>query len=190
MTKTGWKPSAIAMLLAAAALTLGSAAAAKHAAHRAGGTAAAPSTHIYQDWELTCPTQDKPKKDASCKLEEDVFDATTHDSLARITILRMKGNDVLDIVLPHNVLLDPGIGLDFDDATPALFNFETCDGVGCLVVIPFGGDLADKFEAAAHPRVLFAGLDGKPVGLPYSMLGFREGLEAYRLAERKLAAKH
>jgi invasion protein IalB len=142
-----------------------------------------PTVSVYQDWRLACPQSGDV--DATCELQQDVLDAKSHTELARLSIFRLKGASTLVVTVPYNVLLDPGIGIGLGNDKPRVYPFETCNGVGCVVRITFDDDLASAIAAAPQARILFAGLDGKPVGLPFSLKGFKEANNAFASTEAK-----
>lgn len=140
-----------------------------------------PTVAVYDDWRVACPQS--TLKDATCEIQQDVLDAKSHSELARIAIFKLKDANTLLVTVPYNVLLDPGIGLGLGNDKPRIYQFETCNGVGCVVKIAFDDGLAKAIGAAPQARILFAGLDGKPVGLPFSLKGYKEALAAYNSAE-------
>ena len=147
-----------------------------------------PTISVYQDWRVACPQT--TEKDASCEIQQDVLDAKSHTELARLSLFRFKdAGDTMVVTVPYNVLLDPGIGIGFGNDKPRVYPFETCNGVGCVVRIKFDDDLAKSFNTAAtgdaQARILFAGLDGKPVGLPFSLKGYSDAIGAFYSAEAK-----
>lgn len=145
-----------------------------------------PTLMVYDDWRLACPKS--TDKDAACNIQQDVLDAKTHSEIAQISISRTKtGTNEMLVVLPFNVLLEPGIGLAFNATDkPLLYQYEVCEGIGCLVRIPLTDALTQKLLAAKEsPRILFAGVDAKPVGLPFSLSGFKTAYTAYSRAEAR-----
>lgn len=142
-----------------------------------------PTVSVYDDWRLACPKLGD--KDATCELQQDVLDAKSHTELARLVIFRLKDDNQLIVTVPYNVLLDPGIGLAFGKDKPRVYPFETCNGVGCVVRIKYDDDLVKAIAAAPDARILFAGLDGKPVGLPFSLKGFVDANNAFASAEAR-----
>ncbi len=131
----------------------------------------------YDDWRLTCPKAST--KDAGCELGSDVPDEKGTTELARLTIFKAKEGQTLVVMVPYNVLLDPGIGLAFGNDKPRLYPFEVCNGTGCLVRIKYDDDLAKAMVQATSARILVAGLDGKAAALPFSLKGFAAAHNAY-----------
>ena len=140
---------------------------------------------LYQDWRLACPPTSQAG-DATCELQQDVLDAKTHNELARLSIFKLKGDTTLIVTVPFNVLLEPGLALGFGNDKPMVYPYETCNGVGCIARIKLDDTLKTSLSATkTQARVLFAGLDGKPVGLPFSSKGFAEASEAFDTAEAR-----
>src|SRR5690242_12927772 len=127
---------------------------------------------IYDDWRLACPPV--TQQDGTCELQQDVLDAKTHNELARLSIFRLKDENTLLITVPFNVLLEPGLALGFGNDKPTVYQYETCNGVGCVARIKLDDTLRKSLGNTTQARVLFAGLDGKPVGLPFSEKGFND----------------
>jgi invasion protein IalB len=142
-----------------------------------------PTISIYQDWRLACPATSQ--KDGTCEMQQDVLDSKTHSELARLSIFQLKGDSTMLVTVPYNVLLEPGLGLGFGNDKPLIYQYETCNGVGCIVRIKFDDALRAALAKTGPARVLFAGLDGKPVGLPFSSKGFNEASAAYASAEAR-----
>ncbi|HEY0299691.1 MAG TPA: invasion associated locus B family protein [Rhizomicrobium sp.] len=142
-----------------------------------------PTVAVYEDWRVACPQS--TAKDATCEIQQDVLDAKSHSELARISVFKLKDVNTLLVTVPFNVLLEPGIGIGLGNDKPKVYPFETCNSVGCLVRINFDDNLAKSIGAAQQARILFAGLDGKPVGLPFSLKGYKEALAAFNNAEAK-----
>jgi invasion protein IalB len=141
---------------------------------------------LYQDWRLACPPTSSQQPDASCEMQQDVLDAKTHNELARLSIFRLKNENTLLITVPFNVLLEPGLALGFGNDKPTVYQYETCNGVGCVARIKLDDALRTSLSKTTNQaRVLFAGLDGKPVGLPFSSKGFSEAAAAFDTAEAR-----
>jgi len=133
---------------------------------------------VFEDWRLACPKLSDT--DNSCELEEDVLDARSRSELARVSFFKIKGQQILLITVPFNVLLQPGLGLQLNNDRPSVYPYETCSNSGCLARVPVDDGFLDKMRDAKSARLLVAGLDGKAVGLPFSLKGFVDTLAAYR----------
>ena len=144
-----------------------------------------PTVAVYQDWRIACPAT--TDKEPTCEIQQDVLDSKSHSELARFSIYKVKGVSTMVITLPYNILLEPGIGLALgnDKDKPLIYPFEVCNGVGCVVRIPFTDDLAKKIGSAPSPRILFAGLDQKPVGLAFSLKGYKDVIAVFNNTEAK-----
>lgn len=134
------------------------------------------ATEIYPDWRMSC--QQISLMDKACRLQEDLYDARTHQPMIHMALARIKGAETLVIAMPFNILLEPGLGL-YLDGPPTLAPFKVCDRFGCIVQIAFGRDFAAKFEAARAPCMLFANLDGRVFCAPFSLKGFAQSYPAF-----------
>lgn len=142
-----------------------------------------PTIALYQDWRLACPPSSE--KEGSCEMQQDVLDSKTHSELARLSIFSLKGDRTMIITVPYNVLLEPGLALSFGTAKPLVYQYETCNGVGCVARVKVDDALLASLGGTSPGRVLFAGLDGKPVGLPFSSKGFNDASAAFDGAEAR-----
>jgi invasion protein IalB len=131
----------------------------------------------YDDWRLTCPKASD--KNLNCELATDVADEKGQTDLAHLTIFKAKEGPTLVVMVPYNVLLEPGIGLAFGNDKPKLYPYEVCNGAGCVVRIKFDDDLSKAMLQASSARILVAGLDGKAAALPFSLKGFVAAHGAY-----------
>jgi len=147
------------------------------------GQADVATVALYQDWRLACPPTSL--QDGSCEMQQDVLDAKTRNELARLSIFRLKDENMLIITVPFNVLLEPGLALGFGNDKPTVYQYETCNGVGCIARIKLDDALRKSLGSTTQARVLFAGLDGKPVGLPFSVKGFNDAAAAFDTAEAR-----
>jgi invasion protein IalB len=136
---------------------------------------------IYADWRLACPNNSEDT--STCELRQDVLDDKTKSEIAQLSLIRVKGKNELYVTVPFNVLLEPGIALSLGSEKPRLYPYEVCNSVGCLVKVPVDDALINAIRNAPQARVLLAGLDGKPVGLPFSLKGFGDGVDAFDSAE-------
>jgi invasion protein IalB len=142
---------------------------------------------VYDDWRLACPQL--TQKDGSCEIQQDVLDAKSHSELARLSIFNMKTDKTLLITVPFNVLLEPGVGIRVGTNKPKFYPFETCNGVGCIVRVAFKDDIVKTFDGAStgnqQMQLVIAGLDGKFVGLPFSLKGYPGSMAAFDTYDAK-----
>jgi invasion protein IalB len=143
----------------------------------------------YQDWRIACPAS-TDKETTSCEIRQDVLDAKSHSPLASLAIFRLKGVATMVVTVPLNVLLEPGIGLQFGTDKPRVFPYEVCTEGGCVVRLPFDDSLAKAMLAAARSttsqaRILLVGMDAKPAALPFSLKGYKDVINVFDSTEAK-----
>jgi invasion protein IalB len=140
----------------------------------------------YEDWRVACPSADM--KDTACELSTDLIDKSQPNGsvLARATITTDKdGKRVMGFTLPYGVALEAGMGMRIGKDPVKVIQYRTCNTVGCIATTPFDDALSNSLKSTDDAAVLFAGLDGKPVSVPFSFHGYQTSLSAWKGAEAK-----
>jgi invasion protein IalB len=140
----------------------------------------------YEDWRVACPAADN--KDAACELSSDLVDKNQPNGavLARATITTDKdGKQIMGFTLPFGVALEAGMGMRIGKDPVKVIQYRTCNSVGCIATVPFDEPLSNSLKGTDDAAILFAGLDGKPVSVPFSFHGYQKGLSALKGAEAK-----
>jgi invasion protein IalB len=153
-----------------------------------GLTSYSPATETvtsFDGWRTACPAATAATKDQSCAIVQDIMDSKTKTEIARILIARDNGKQVLGITLPLGVSLEPGVGLSFGTSPVQLIGYRTCNQGGCTAEAPFDDKMQAAFNGGKDGRILFAGLDNKPIPVPLTLKGFDAAQKAYRRNEAK-----
>ena len=139
----------------------------------------------YDDWRNACPAAET--KDAACELSSDIVDAQQHSTVARMVITSDKdGKQIVGFTLPHGVALEAGMGIQFGKEPPKIYQYRTCNTLGCIATTPFDEKLAASLKGADNDmKVMFATLEGKPVVEPVSLKGYSKALAAWKSNEAK-----
>jgi len=140
----------------------------------------------YEDWRVACPAAEM--KDTSCELTSDLVDKSQPNGsvLARATITTDKdGKQIMGFTLPYGVALEAGMGMRIGKDPVKVIQYRTCNSVGCIATVPFDDALSNSLKNSDDAAVLFAGLDGKPVQVPFSFKGYKASLAAWKGAEAK-----
>ena len=135
---------------------------------------------------VACPSADT--KDAHCELSTDVVDKSqgTPNTVGRATITTDKdGKQIVGFVLPFGVALEAGMGLKIGKDPVKIYQYRTCNSVGCIATTPFDDALAASLKNADDVALMFAGLDGKPVQVPVSFKGYSQSLSAWKSADAR-----
>ena len=146
----------------------------------------AASVVTYDDWHVACPSADT--KDVSCELSTDVVDNSqgTPNPVARAAVtINKDGKEMLSFVLPYGVALEAGMGLRIGKDPVKVYQYRTCNTVGCVAETPFDAAMATTLKNADDVAVMFAGLDGKPVSVPMSFKGYQKSLSAWKSADAR-----
>ena len=140
----------------------------------------------YEDWRVACPMAET--KDVHCELSTDVVDRSqgTPSPVARAGLaINKDGKQTLNFMLPYGVALEAGMGLRIGKEPVKVYQYRTCNSVGCLAETPFDAALASALNNADDVSLMFAGLDGKPVSVPMSFKGYKASLAAWKSADQK-----
>ncbi len=141
------------------------------------------TARVYDDWRLNCPPA--AAKASACTLTQDLVQNGTGTTMIHIEFGVASGEKRLAVVVPHGVLLQPGLGLGIGSAPLRVLKYQTCDQVGCVVVLPLDEETLDAFGEADDGRIAIVAGNGEQVSFPYSLRGFKGGMrmlgwEAFR----------
>jgi invasion protein IalB len=139
------------------------------------------SVATYDDWRVACPAAET--KDVNCELSTDVVDRSqgTPNAVARAGITTTKdGKQTLNFMLPYGVALEAGMGLRIGKDPVKVYQYRTCNTVGCIAQTPFDDALATSLKNTDDVAVMFAGLDGKPVTYPLSFKGYSKSFSSWK----------
>jgi invasion protein IalB len=144
------------------------------------------SSTPYSDWRTVCPAA--TTKDASCEMIADVADPKTKQVAARVSISRdAKLGQVFAVVVPLNVLLDPGLGLQVGKDPVRQYKYRTCNQAGCLSVTPIDDALVTEMSGADKLQLMTisANPGSTMQTLDISRKGFADARKAYLNGNRK-----
>jgi invasion protein IalB len=137
----------------------------------------------YGDWRLTCPP--RATLDAPCRITQSILDKKSGSTLVQFAQWKQKDTPVLAIVVPFNVLLPPGIGLQIGDKPAKNYPYKTCDQNGCIATIAADEALYDALDHATQIRVIVGSLNGKAYAIALSARGLSDAASAMSDAEGK-----
>jgi len=138
----------------------------------------------YDDWRVACPSADT--KDANCELVGEIIDKNQGSAVARATVTTDKdGKGLIGFTLPHGVALEAGMGLQIGKDPVKVYQYRTCNTLGCIATGPFDDKLSASLKSATDVKIMFATLEGKPIAEPLSLKGYPKALAAWKGAEAK-----
>ncbi|MBW8708649.1 MAG: invasion associated locus B family protein [Alphaproteobacteria bacterium] len=141
---------------------------------------------VYDDWRVACPAAES--KEGACELSTDIMDRTQTQpsTIARATITTDKdGKKIMGFILPYGVALEAGMGLRIGKDPVKVYQYRTCNTVGCIAQAPFDDAMAANLKNADDVAVMFAGLDGKPVTYPLSFKGYGKSYSSWKGEETR-----
>lgn len=173
--------TALAVALALAVGTAGAQNRQRRAKPEEPAAAGKTSSERVGDWMLRCdpPAAGQPKQ---CEMAQILSDKEGKRDLLliRLGYPPAETDALVLIVVPLDVLLPPGLGLKIDARDPAVVPIRHCDTNGCLA--PWRPTVADvdAMKAGRELLVLLRNRDGKQLGLPVSLTGFRAAHDRLR----------
>ena len=142
------------------------------------------SINPVDDWRITCPAAET--KDAWCELTSDIVDPAQKSTVARMVVTTDKdGKNVMGFTLPHGVALEAGMGMQIGKDPVKVYQYRTCNTLGCIATASFDDKLASSLKGATEVKIMFATLEGKPIAEPLSLKGYPKALAAWKGAESK-----
>jgi invasion protein IalB len=135
------------------------------------------TARVFGDWKLGCPPRTVAA--AECALTQDVMQGGTGVTLVHLQLVHKDAERRLLIVVPHGVLLKPGLGLIIGNAPLRVLQYQTCDTVGCIAILPLDQTTQDALQAVDAGRIVVVWRDGKDVAFPISLRGFAKGASAF-----------
>jgi invasion protein IalB len=130
----------------------------------------------FQDWRVVCTPADDKGQGGGCRLEATIA-RSDGGALLSLAIEDTAPGSQMSIVVPHGVLLDPGLGFSIGDGSLKVLPYETCVPQGCMVMVGLDSETIKSMRAAQSGQVVVVPGNGQPITIPFSLKGFNEGLE-------------
>jgi invasion protein IalB len=124
----------------------------------------------FQDWQMVCPPQ---SDEADCELAASVIPGQITLLLDDPTL-----GSRLQVLVPHGVSLDPGLGFSIGDQPLQVYQYETCVAEGCFALVTVDTTTLELLRSNMNGEVVVVPADGAPVTVPYSLNGFSDGYQA------------
>ena len=137
----------------------------------------------YGDWRLTCPP--RAETDKSCMLSQNVVDQQTQAVVMQVALSHQKAKPVIEIVVPLNKLLPPGVGLHVGDAAVKTVAYRSCNNGACFADVTGDKALFDSMLGAAQLGIEVTELSGTATTTTLSTTGLKDAAAAMRNADSK-----
>lgn len=138
----------------------------------------------HQDWRVICPPM--TQTDTGCTLSNSIARAQGGGTLAMISLGSTAPGAKLNVIVPHGVLLDAGMGFAVGDAPSQTLPYETCDQNGCVVLVTLDAATLTAMKTKANGQVSVAAMgQQQPVVIPFSLAGFVAGYDDLRREDGK-----
>ncbi len=140
------------------------------------------SVEKYDDWRVVCAPADAEGKGGGCSLSTQL---TRDDggSLLSLSVADTAPGSQLSVVVPHGVLLEPGLGFSVGDGSLKVLPYETCMPQGCLVLVGLDSETLKSMQNAQTGQIVVVPGNGSPITIPFSLKGFAKGFAALQDAK-------
>ena len=137
------------------------------------------SVRRFRDWQVACDARGGQR---SCRVSTEVRGDTDAGPLSVGLSVDVAGQDapVFTVLTPLDLLVAKGVELRVDNGAPLRLAYRSCHAQGCLVPFLLDGGMADRFRRGVTLRLSLFALDGTPLELEGSLLGFTAAMDAAR----------
>lgn len=131
----------------------------------------APFVAEYDDWVLNCQ---EIEGGLPCQIRHRVVDANSNSQVLAFSIVFSKVDNAhgMQLTLPLDFLLQPGISIAIDDYQVDGIEVSYCDVNGCYIEARLEQVAIDAFKTGTAAHVYMTARDGRRIGLPFSLNGF------------------
>jgi invasion protein IalB len=140
------------------------------------------SVQRFQDWRVVCAPADDKGQGGGCAMSAQII-REDGGTLLSLSINDTAPGSQMSVVVPHGVLLDPGLGFSVGDGALKVLPYETCMPAGCLVLVGLDSETLKAMKASTSGQIVVVPGNGSPVTIPFSLKGFAEGFAALEEAK-------
>ena len=127
-----------------------------------------PTIEIFQDWILSCNTENK-----LC-IANQTIRTDKGFPVALINISRISENIVLEFGLPLMMNLQKQVEVEVDGNMISTYSYKTCSDRACFVITKNDDNLLNSFRSGSKARVILESIDRTRLDLTFSLKGFTD----------------
>ncbi len=136
-------------------------------------------------WLVECVQP--PEGRQQCQLTQRVIDGARRMQILNFSVVHLSdsGEYAMSITVPHNVLLEPGAGIRFDEDDIIEYSYTRCMPAGCLIETRLEAEVVAKLKSADAAQMVVVDLAQKPVAIPLSLQEFGPAVDKLKAETRK-----
>lgn len=138
------------------------------------------SVRQFEDWQTVCDSRKGPPMCRVSTIAQG--DGLSVEIGADIAQDAGDAVPIFTMLTPLDLLVAKGIEMRIDGGAPNRLAYRSCHLQGCLVPFRLDDAMAGRFRRGAELDLRLFQLDGSPVNLTASLLGFIAAMEAATLA--------
>lgn len=135
----------------------------------------------HGDWQVVCKPPPPGAKNEICALSQNVT-AEDRDNVGLTVYVQLHktGERMLRVFAPLGILLPRQLTLKIDEQDLGHVPFIRCLAVGCMAFATIDDTLLEKLKTGKTAIFIIYITDEQGIGIPISLAGFNEGLEALK----------
>jgi invasion protein IalB len=135
----------------------------------------------YQDWRVACPavTPQTPNCALSTEFTRPPLNGNPGGTMLTLQMSDPAPDSTMTIIVPHGVLLEPGLAFTIGNEPMRVRPYETCSNAGCIALVTVDADTLKSLRSNTSGQVTVAAPNAQqPVNIPFSLKGFADGYAA------------
>jgi invasion protein IalB len=124
---------------------------------------------LAEDWQVTC---DKTDDARSCRMATTGTGNTAKGGTLAVQLASESTSGLFFFLTPLDLLVAKGVEMRIDGGKPLKFAYRSCHAQGCVIPFRVAGALEESFRRGTKLDLRLFELDGSPVDVEMSLLGF------------------
>jgi invasion protein IalB len=124
---------------------------------------------LADDWQVTC---DKASGAPSCRMATTGAAKTAKGHTVAVQLASESSDGLFFFLAPLDLLVAKGVEMRIDDGKALKLAYRSCHAQGCVIPFRLAGALESSFRRGSRLDVRLFELDGSPIDIEMSLLGF------------------
>lgn len=139
-------------------------------------------------WFKTCTKQE----DTDICMVQNVRRASTGQVVTAVSLVQFTGKTnraVLQVAVPSNRAIPPGVGLQIDDSEARKIGYSICFTDRCIAEAPLSDDLVAAMKRGGEMKLVSVNFQNQPNPISISLSGFTSAFEGDPLKSSELESR-
>lgn len=131
-------------------------------------------------WQIVCKTPSGSSEEICAVVQDVTSESNPNVGLSVHFQKSESGSYILRVFSPLGILLPPGLGLRIDDKKVGHAPFVRCHVIGCFAQVTLNAELVQRFRSGATAWFIVFQTQEAGIGIPVSLKGFAEAMDALK----------